>query len=66
MITFERMKEISPLFATKSDEELAIIRAEMYAFGQLALRAYNLEKVPKYPIGLVAKEDEIGLINSHE
>ena len=66
MITLERLRQISPTLAVLSDDELTVIRTELYDLGNLAFKAYRMEKVPKNHIRVVAFKNEKSIIKHHE
>lgn len=58
MITLSRMRELVPSLKESSDEEVALIRDELYGLTELALESYFDECVSKIPVGLTVVDDE--------
>lgn len=55
MISLRRLREIEPKLKHSSDEEVAVIREQLYQLAQLAYENYEDSKIT---VGLIAIDDE--------
>jgi hypothetical protein len=52
MISLDRIRELEPTLKDAPDEDVAIIREQLYALGQLAFDTWTVKNGSKIAVGL--------------
>ena len=58
MISLDRIRELEPSLKNAPDEDVAIIREQLYGLGHLVFESWQSKSGSKIPMGLRNENDE--------